>query len=276
MMDFEDHQALHRVAIFGQYKTGTTAVYCCIKNQMPVPTTVIFEKNAPPPGLLDKNRHIIAKVILHSTAEHATHFFSSFHKFDKRVYIVRDLRDWVISGTLFSIGENQSIYGNPGALRELSEMLRKKEDHPRSVSTIDILERMWAYKQETLADLVSWLEHQLRWLKECETVIPKYFTLRYEDFAQNRLRDLSDYLGLNLQPDVVVDPVYIHVERTRSFGNWKDWFTEEDVRMFRPVLEPYLRRHGYDGNWDPAPSPKICPEHCSLYVENLLRHRKRI
>ena len=264
-----------RIAIFGQYKTGTTAVFFCLKREMPAGTIDLFEKDRLTREATAGGASVLAKVILNSEAEAAQGFYPDFEVFDKRIYIVRDLRDWVVSGTLFSITQNRAILDNPQAVRAYMDLIRRKEDDPKSVAILDILEYLQVSRGQSLEGLLHWLGGQMSWLEAFETDGPDCFCLRYEDFVDNRLDALSDYVGLPLRPDPKVDTVFSHVARTRSYGNWRHWFTPRDVDCFRPLLAPYLNRHGYDAAWDLAARPRIDPAHCSHYVERLLRRNRR-
>ena len=262
-------QEARRIAIFGQYKSGTTAIYSCIKNEMPEDTIGVFEKHSLKPAEKSKAR-VLAKVILDSGAAQADVFFPDFHDFDKRIYIVRDLRDWIVSGTLFSLLQTKGIYGNPVALDHFLGLIRRKQENPASVATLDILEFVQKHHGRSVPEMIGWLGHQLNWMQAFETHAPDCFTLHYEDFVENRLRDLSNHLGLLLKPDVRVASKFSYVERTRSSGNWRHWFTPKDVDAFRPVFAPYLRRHGYGDDWDLAPQPRIAAADSTEYVVRLL------
>ena len=55
-------------------------------------------------------------------------------------------------------------------------------------------------------------------------------------------------------------------------GDWRHWFTEEGVELFKPTLMPYIKLIGYDRNdWAISSNHEIEPQFSSLYMERLAR-----
>lgn len=265
-----------RIAIFGQAKTGTTALFYRIKRALPWSTRTLFEPTAYAPRLLDRWRPLLAKVLLEIPQASRPVHYDTFRSFKKRIYLVRDPRDWIVSSTLFLIQEHSTIYMNLDKLSAILELLQRKEADPASLPLLDILEYvLQASKEIALEDALAWIGRYQNWLAQFESELGPHHTLRYEDFVDNRLNELETYLGLSLKEPAEVAPAHGHVVRTKSYGNWKHWLLEEDVRRLRPVFKDYLRRHGYTDNWERAPQPTIRPEHCSEYVVRTVRRRLR-
>jgi hypothetical protein len=60
------------------------------------------------------------------------------------------------------------------------------------------------------------------------------------------------------------------VVRKKIDGDWRIWFTEEDVRLFKPAFGAYMEVMGYDLNdWRLDPNPVIEPEYSSVYMQSL-------
>jgi hypothetical protein len=58
--------------------------------------------------------------------------------------------------------------------------------------------------------------------------------------------------------------------RTKSYGDWRNWFLEEDIRIFQPIYEPYMALMGYDStDWALNPKPVIDPALASEYMQRL-------
>jgi hypothetical protein len=58
--------------------------------------------------------------------------------------------------------------------------------------------------------------------------------------------------------------------RTEAYGDWKNWFLAEDVRILEPIYAPYRELVGYDsGDWPPNPHPTITPALASEYMKHL-------
>ena len=105
---------------------------------------------------------------------------------------------------------------------------------------------------------------------------PDLIQIRYEDLVDGNLASLSETLGLSLGSQADVGPELQRVVRTRSYGNWADWFTEADIELFRPLLQPYLDRHYPEADWNLKSVPRIAPEHASRYVLRILSDRRRV
>jgi hypothetical protein len=68
---------------------------------------------------------------------------------------------------------------------------------------------------------------------------PEAFLFRYEDYVDSNFSRINDYLGLNLER--VENVPQKRVVRSKSYGSWKDWFTQEDVRHYRMLFDVFMR-----------------------------------
>jgi hypothetical protein len=85
---------------------------------------------------------------------------------------------------------------------------------------------------------------------------------------------LNDYLGFEVQADANVPSASgkAKVIRKKAAGDWRHWFTKEDMPLFQPAYLPYMELIGYDcHDWKPDPNPQIEPEFSSVYMQNLPR-----
>src|SRR3546814_2646463 len=60
----------------------------------------------------------------------------------------------------------------------------------------------------------------------------------YEDMVAGRMTDLESYLGVTLPSDmssVNLGP-FGYTKRSGASGNWRAFFTEEDVKILRPLI----------------------------------------
>jgi hypothetical protein len=104
----------------------------------------------------------------------------------------------------------------------------------------------------------------------------EWFLYKYEDMVQNNFEALNRYLGFQVGQDTEVPTSTgkAKVVRKKSAGDWRSWFTEEDVALLRPVYLPYMKWMGYDcDDWSLAESPVIEPEYSSVYVQKLAAKR---
>jgi hypothetical protein len=62
------------------------------------------------------------------------------------------------------------------------------------------------------------------------------------------------------------------VARKKAFGDWRNWFLEEDAEVFKPAYLPYMEAIGYDSSdWAVSAQPAIEPEFSSIYMKRLVR-----
>lgn len=79
---------------------------------------------------------------------------------------------------------------------------------------------------------------------ECATLLRAlekngFFT--YEDMVGKNFDGLSQYLGFQTgeEAEVPTSTGKAKVVRKKAVGNWRHWFTEEDVELFKPSYLPY-------------------------------------
>jgi hypothetical protein len=99
--------------------------------------------------------------------------------------------------------------------------------------------------------------------------------VRYEDFIAGRLGAPSAYLGLDIDNSAAASPWLAHILRSGESGDWRHWFTEEDVTAYRPYVTHYMKRFEYPDDWVLADDPSISPETASGYIEGKYRSRRR-
>ena len=89
---------------------------------------------------------------------------------------------------------------------------------------------------------------------------------------------LNEYLGFDVKADgeVPQSTVKAKVGRKKAAGDWRLWFTEQDVELFKPAYKNYMELIGYDWNdWTLSEDPVIEPEYSSGYIRNLSRKASR-
>lgn len=269
-----------KIAIFGQWRTGTTGLFYKIKNSLPPKTPVYFEPSRyKKPFLCRDTGYELAKVILGSTTQENKDVanYEEFMHFDKKILIVRDPRDWLVSGLLFLIQQYSSIYSNQDRMTNILELLAKKEGSPDSISVVKISETILnAIPDRNLDIMVEWIQQQHELVYDFERGLDDYFLIKYEDFIDGMLSELQNYLGIKLEGEALVDDVErSHIPRTKNYGNWKNWYTEKDIEFFKPVFSSYLDKYGYPDSWETNSEKYIDPEYCSKYVKKTVQNRIR-
>ena len=90
----------------------------------------------------------------------------------------------------------------------------------------------------------------------------------------NNFDALNHYLWFEVQADATV-PVAsgkAKVIRKKTAGDWRHWFTKEDVEFYKPAFTLYMDQIGYDCNdWTLDPRPVIEPDYSSVYMQKLPR-----
>jgi hypothetical protein len=246
------------ILVTGAPKTGTTAVYHSIREQLPPGSVCLFEPENRDLELPD----IISSPVLVKSFVPVS---AKYDYFNKKILITRDPRDNIISRVLYAPynicrnKQNINPYKVDGLIADFQDLLEKKEKAPATVPFNEIYsligEFVPLHTYQALLDYYS--NHR------------DNFILRYEDYVDGNLGALNHYLRLDLK---VVDKVpEKRVVRSKAYGNWKDWFTAEDIEFFHKIFEPYMAMFGYKDDWTLNEEQKIDPAHGSVYVSNLIK-----
>jgi hypothetical protein len=268
-----------KILVVGLAKSGTTALFFKIRNSLPYGIKTLFEPISYSEKDAGSSRCVLAKIILSLgvpifglDGRHLKHRvrYEDFMVFDKKILIVRDPRDRLISQVLYS-AKKHSFTNDPGKRERFLELLRKKERDPGSVSLLEVL-RLGSQLRS-----LDWTPERWRaaFLKFFDFGIkfhdshPDFFVVKYEEFIDGKIADLEKFLGFELTGEARVDIEYERVVRTKSQGDWKNWFLKEDIDFFRPIFASYMERYGYRDDWTLSPHPVILPIHASGFVERV-------
>ncbi len=248
---------ISKILILGQPKTGTTGLFYKIKNSLPSNTQCFFEPKKFDPLVIDSRSPVLAKVLFQHNFQIN---YEDFGVFPKKVLIVRDPRDRMISGLLYSSFKLHQT--NRDRFFQFVELLKQKERSPRSLSVQSLL----SFRSAT-SDFKIKLSQQgfLNFYRNH----PEYFIFKYEDLIDGKFANLENYLGVCLKGKAIVEKALKVVERTKSYGDWKNWFTEDDVQRYKGIFGDYLRVFGYTDDWRIDEKPRISSRHCSEYVVKL-------
>ncbi|MFO7614546.1 MAG: hypothetical protein R6W71_07910 [Bacteroidales bacterium] len=184
--------------------------------------------------------------------------------FNQKILLTRDPRDHIISRLLYlpyniALGLTNYYVPEPEqVLNGLLDLLEKKEKDPHSVSMIELV------NQANRLTIDKYLDNMISYYDRH----PDIFILRYEDYVDGKLEAVSKYLRLNLAIAEKVPET--RVVRSRAYGNWKNWFTPEDIDHFRNSYLSYMNVFDYPDTWDLNKAPVIDPETSSHYVRKLI------
>jgi hypothetical protein len=75
-----------------------------------------------------------------------------------------------------------------------------------------------------------------------------WFFFTYEDMVAKNYAALNEYLGFSVLPDAEVPQSTgkAKVIRKKSTGDWRHWFTREDISLLKPAYSAYMALIGYD------------------------------
>jgi hypothetical protein len=253
-----------KILVVGQPKSGTTALYSALEQSLPGHYTRLFEPDRYAADNGDE--FVLAKILIRPTM-----VIDDFQGFQKKILLVRDPRDNLVSALLYAIYNLGAM--NDRKIRPFMKLLERKRKTPASVSLIALYAGLSALADEEML-LRNILRHQA--VLGYEALRESSFVYKYEDFVAGRYRPLEEYLGFELRFSGEVDTAYRRVVRTKGSGDWQNWFTAQDVAHFRPLFNQYLVRHGYDLEWALNPKPRILPEHSTEYVMRLVREKRAL
>jgi len=195
---------------------------------------------------------------------------AAVEKYDKKIWIARDPRDNAVSAALYRWHARHGKIRRQ--FRACLPLVQQKERDPRSVAFHEI----YRFSGEpggpqTIEQLVA--TEQARYARMCSFVrglSADWFVVRYEDLMDQDFAGLSAYLGRGVRPDVKLPPAHQVRARTKSYGDWQNWFLEQDVALFGPIYKPYMDLLGYDSSdWRTHPNPTIDPAVASEYMKRL-------
>lgn len=256
---------MNKILIVGAPKTGTTALFFNIKNSLPDNTDCLFEPTEFIPGQYNQNKSVLAKILLSAHCN-----YDSFITFDKKVFICRDPRDTLLSNLLYKIGfhfKENNI--DEDGLKSFYSVLKKKENKPPSVAFHELLNHFTGASDSIIKGFERSIEFLLKYTN--------HFLLKYEDFCTGNIQELENYLEIRLSSNRNVDKEYSRVTRTKSFGNWRDWFTKDDIAYLTPIVDKYMKRFDYDTNdWKLNNNPVILSEHGTIYFNTIVNQRRQM
>ena len=281
-----------KIAIYGQYKTGTTACFLRIKNSLEDTPRELFEEPLFTPHPDDHLRPVVAKVIIppdpnlyalkvsganpsDNLMQKAEAGIKSFGCFDKHILLLRDPRDRIVSGTLFLPQEREQIFEDVTSLKEVLDILHRKEQNPLSVSMLEILCTILQDSCDSVRQRITILiERHHTFIFDFEQSLQKHVKWKYEDMIACKAAHVEKYLGFKLSGGINSEVKYGHVKRAGMAGDWRHWFTEADVDFFRPLMDSYLEKFAYDRSWKLHHKPRINPEHASQYVLRTVQRKR--
>ena len=252
------------IAIVGQGRGGTSTLYYAAIDALHDAghrTLRTYEKYHPKMfesfGQHHRERWVVAKFL----TNHPTFSEDLLRRFGRRIQVVRDPRDNLVSVMLFSAAHLARRDDGGQHVGKLVALLERKERDPAAVSLTSLLE----------VALVDGLERDMAEFLERRYTYPMVLqertgmtVVRLEDLIAGRTDAAEDVIGapVALQPP---PRAKAHVLRSGR-PSWARWFLPEDVAALRPALQPFMNRFGYGDDWSLDPDPQVDPAESSQYV----------
>jgi hypothetical protein len=263
-----------KILILGTGKTGTTAMVYKVAGGLP--NCRAFSGGRPGKYIGDyKNA-----VYKHTFEERKGKGFDLFREhlrkehYDRKIWMARDPRDAAISRMLYRW--HKGYEGRKRQFETHLDLVLKKEENPRALPFYEIC-RYTGHNgsPRSVEDVVAEERHRYQQMtKFIQELGSDWFLFTFEDMVAKKFDALNTYLGFEVQADAGVPSASgkAKVIRKKAAGDWRHWFTEEDVKIFKPPYLPYMELIGYDCNdWSTDPNPVIEPELSSVYMQNLPR-----
>ena len=264
-----------KILILGTGKSGTTALVYKVAGGLP--NCQAFSGGRPGKYLGDYEN----AVYKHTYEERKGKSFDLYKEhlqkehYDRKIWMARDPRDAAVSRMLYRWHRGSS--GNQEQYKAHLDLVLKKEQNPDSipfhvicryaghngwpVSTEEVVEEE-RVRYQSMGDFVKGLGDD-------------WYLFMYENMVGKNFSGLNEHLGFEVAADTEVPKSTgkAKVVRKKAVGDWRHWFTEEDVELFKPAYLPYMELIGYDCNdWMLSEKQVIEPQYSSEYIQNLARN----
>ncbi|WP_444891153.1 sulfotransferase domain-containing protein [Microbulbifer sp. DLAB2-AA] len=270
-----------RILIYGLSKSGTTFLHTMVKKSMEnilhgssqevFEPYDIYETNG---SLLyskdgvnchvESNDNEIVKALLDSGVS-PTKILRYQDYFDKKIFIVRDPRDRFISQTLYRW--HRAHNPDKNKFERILRLVRHKELYPKDIPTFFLFNqshKSYSRFAKKITDL------HLKVEKFLTAVNKDWLILKYEDLIDRNLGQLEEYLTFPVENNISVDKNHKGVIRTKSYGNWREWYSEEDVTFLKPIFKRYMCYLKYDfSDWKLEYPNSLPKSHGSEYMVHI-------
>ncbi len=183
-----------------------------------------------------------------------------YRAFPRRVWIVRDPRDQLVSMYLYTWFKPHGMPAH--RYRTALGLVRRKQEGERIPFSRMLIETFSS--PDTYVHERDYHHRRIMSFFDGDPGGGVHL-FRYEDLVGSRFDGLSAYLGVPVSAKSV-DDRHRRVVRTKSSGGWRAWFEPEDEAFFRPLFEPYMRATGIAQDWETTDETPD-PAHGSRYME---------
>jgi hypothetical protein len=263
-----------KILILGRGKSGTTAFL--FKMAGGLPDCQAFSGGHPGKYQGDYEN----AVYKHTYSERKGKTFDLYRdhlheeSYDRKVWMARDPRDIAVSRMLFRWHKGHWGYRNQ--FKAHFNLIQKKENNPDCVP-FHVLCRYIGHDDRPLTTEEVVERERVRYQRMSDFVKnlgDDWFVFKYEDMIAENFDAINEYLGFKIQKQAEVpqETGKAKVARKKASGDWRHWFTPEDVEVLKPAYLPYMEVVGYDcDDWSLSSEQVIEPQYSSLYVKQLVR-----
>jgi hypothetical protein len=263
-----------KILILGTGKTGTTVMVYKVSGGLP--NCHAFSGGHPGKYVGDYEN----AVYKHTYEERKGKSFELFkdhmakEHYDRKIWMARDPRDAAVSRMLYRW--HKGIRGQKEQYKAHLDLVLKKEADPHSMPFYEICRYTghngWPRSVEQVIEEEQHRYEQM--VKFVDELASDWFRFTFEDMVAGKFEELNNYLGFEVKADATVPSASgkAKVIRKKSSGDWRHWFTMEDVDIFKPAFAAYMELIGYNtDDWYPTQNPVIESEFSSVYMQNLPR-----
>jgi hypothetical protein len=261
-----------KIFILGTGKTGTTATVYKVAGGLP--NCHAFSGNRPGKHIGDYENAVYKHTYEESKGRSFELYREHLEKenYDRKIWIARDPRDAAVSRMLYRWTNGHR--GNKKQYEAHLELVQKKEKDPASIPFFELCRHIghntWPCSvEEFVAEQRIRYDRMHDFVKELGE---SWFLFKYEDMISGNFESLNQYLGFTVKADgeVPVSTGKAKVARKKSSGDWRHWYTEQDIELFKPAYRNYMALIGYDINdWELKENPVIESEYASVYMQSL-------
>ncbi len=251
-----------KILLLGASKTGTTAITYAIYEYLP-DHEVIFEPASLKKIDYEKPNLIVKSLRVRDWKEIVEHA----KQFDRRILIIRHPLDRLISLLLYAPFNIPDFCSDQVAGKYL-ELLQQKTTNPEVHHTREIIHYL---DQLRGGNIVKGFQGQYQDMAKLMSSQLDFFILKYEDFIDGNLEEIGKYINLQFNSvDVEVPDQYQRVNRTKSYDDWKNWLTTDDLEQLSPQFSEISNIFQYDLTLDPTHQKEINPKQSYLYTKNVI------
>jgi hypothetical protein len=225
-------------------KSGTTAFHNLLLSCKPKKTWRASHEPVKLPVPDEKNLPLLVKANLESCIKDVRARSRKLKNYEKKILLVRNPRDRLISAFMYrGYDDFKRKSKKEPEIQKIINALKDKSDDPSSISMQELLDLF------TEAGGRKILAEQLKFMAFISQLVedhPEFYVFQYEDMMKKNFDALSDYLGFKVDytEDISVGP-RSRIIRSKTYDDWKNWFTPSDVKYFNKEFLDFDTRFGY-------------------------------